>query len=147
MPQRPPAVLVTHGRPLQQSASTVQACPYCEHVGAAPASAGGTTTVPLLGGLPLDVPLPGLPLVVPLLVPLLEPLEGGVVPPHGPHMPCVPPAGKMQDEPRQQSAVVVHGPHALTQRSLKQTKRGFAPATGLGTQGTPPQQSALEAQA
>jgi hypothetical protein len=136
-------VLVTHGRPLQQSASTVQACPYCEHVGAAPASAGGTTTtVPLLG-LPLVVPLPGLPLVVPLL----EPLEGGVVPPHGPHMPCVPPAGKMHDEPRQQSAVVVHGPHAFTQRSLKQTNRGVAPATGLGTHGTPPQQSALEAQA
>jgi hypothetical protein len=115
----------------------VQACPYCEHAGAGPASAGGTTTVPLLG----------LPLVVPLLVPLVEPLEGGVPPPHGPHMPCVPPAGKMQDEPRQQSAVVVHGPHALTQRLLKQTKRGVAPATGLGTHGTPPQQSALEAQA
>ena len=142
-PQRPP---VAHGRPLQQSASTVHACPYCEHVGGGPASAGGTTIAPLLGlplpGVPLAVPLLGLP----LLAPLVEPLDGGV-PPHGPHMPWVPPAGKMHDEPRQQSAVVVHGPHALTHVSVKQTKGGIPPATALGTQGTPPQQSALDAHA
>ena len=64
------------------------------------------------------------PLLLPLLLPpLLEPLVplSGVVPPlllllppppHGPHTPWVLPAGAMQDVPTQQSALLVHLPHA-----------------------------------
>jgi hypothetical protein len=89
------------------------------------------------------------PLVAPLLVPLAEPLLVPLVgmTPHGPHIPRELPAGTAHEEPGQQSAVVEQVPHAFTHWALKHTRGGVAPAVGLGTQGTPPQQSALEAHA
>jgi hypothetical protein len=51
----------------------------------------------------------------------------------------------MHDEPGQQSAVVVHPPHAATHDVPEQMNGGVPPATGLGTHGMPPQQFALEA--
>jgi hypothetical protein len=108
--------------------------------------------VPLLGVPLVATPLLGVPLlVVPLLVvpleplPLAVPLLGGE--PQGPHTPLVEPRGTEHDVPGQQSADVVQAPHALTHVAVKQMKGGDAPATGLGTQGTAPQQSALEAHA
>jgi hypothetical protein len=53
----------------------------------------------------------------------------------------------MHDPPGQQSALLVHWPHAATQRVPEQTYGGVAPATGLGMQGAPPQQLALDAHA
>jgi hypothetical protein len=88
-----------------------------------------TGGVPESTGLPLDpryapllVPLatPLLPALVPvlaLLVPLLAPLAP-VPLPQGPHRPCELPDGKMQDEPGQQSADVVHAPQLATHGSL-----------------------------
>jgi hypothetical protein len=76
----------------------------------------------------------------------LPPSPGGV-PPHGPQMPCVAPAAIAHDVPGQQSALLVHPPHAAMQLVPAHTYGGAAPATGLGTQGAPLQQFALEAQA
>jgi hypothetical protein len=73
--------------------------------------------------------------------------SGGVDPPHGPHTPCVLPAAMTQDVPGQQSALSVHPLHAGTQAFAEQTYGGAPPATGLGTQGLPLQQLALDAHA
>ena len=118
----------------------MQICPYWEHPGA------GAPLEPLapVVATPLLVPLVA-PLLVPLAEPLLVPLVG--MTPHGPHIPRVLPAGTAHEEPGQQSAVVEQVPHAFTHWALKHTSGGVAPAVGLGTQGTPPQQSALEAHA
>lgn len=59
----------------------------------------------LLVELPLLLPL--LPLLPPLELPLLL-----LLPPHGPHTPRELPAGRMHDVPGQQSALLVHRPHA-----------------------------------
>jgi hypothetical protein len=53
----------------------------------------------------------------PALVPLLAPLVP-VPLPQGPQRPCELPDGKMQDEPGQQSADVVHAPQLATHSSL-----------------------------
>jgi hypothetical protein len=50
----------------------------------------------------------------------------------------------LHDVPGQQSALVEHAPQAETHALAKQVKGGVPP--GLGTQGAPLQQSALEAQ-
>jgi hypothetical protein len=74
-----------------------------------------TGGVPESAGLPLDEPLFAT-LLVPLVAPLLPALEPVLAPldpvptPQGPHSPCELPDGKMQDEPGQQSADVVHAP-------------------------------------
>jgi hypothetical protein len=58
------------------------------------------------------VPLEGMPLVVPLGMPLLG---GG---PQGLQTPLVDPSGTEHVVPGQQSALVVHPPHALTQAAV-----------------------------
>jgi hypothetical protein len=62
-------------------------------------------------------------------------------------MPCVAPAPIAHDVPGQQSALLVHAPHAAMQLLPAHTYVGAPPTTGFGTHGTPPQQFALEAQA
>jgi hypothetical protein len=51
----------------------------------------------------------------------------------------------MHDEPGQQSALLVHSPHAATHWVALHAKGGVPPSTGFGTQGAPLQQFALEA--
>jgi hypothetical protein len=68
------------------------------------------------GGVPESTGMPLAPVlspVDPVLAPLLAPLVP-VPPPQGPHRPCELPEGKMQDEPGQQSADVVHAPQLAT---------------------------------
>jgi hypothetical protein len=55
------------------------------------------------------------------------------------------PCATTQDSPAQQSALIVHLPQLGTQLDVPQTNG--APAAGFGTQGSPLQQSALDAQA
>jgi hypothetical protein len=85
--------------------------------------------------------------VPPSLLPPVPPPPSGAppVPPHGPQAPCVLPAETMHDAPGQQSALLVHAPHAATHWLGLHTNGGVAPATGLGTHGAPLQQFALEA--
>jgi hypothetical protein len=52
----------------------------------------------------------------------------------------------MHDSPAQQSALMVQPPHTGTHAAVLQMKDDPA-SPGFGTQGTPPQQSALDAQA
>jgi hypothetical protein len=88
-------------------------------------------------------------LPVPLVVVLLElvvlPPSGGST--QGPHVPWVLPVGTTHMEPGQQSALMVHAPHLGTQAACEQMKGGVPPSIGLGTQGTPLQQLALDAHA
>src|SRR5262249_17011207 len=89
-----------HGIPGQQSAFVRQIWPYCPQV---PESLGGGG-----GGIP---PSYGPP-----------PSDGGgggggpppspALPPQGPQTPCAVPPATMQQVPGQQSAVLVHRPHA-----------------------------------
>jgi hypothetical protein len=124
-PQRPPL----QGNIAQQSALVVHCWPYWAHAGPA-SGGGGTTTVPA-SGVPPEVVVVGVP-------------PAG---PQGPQTPVALPGASTQAVPGQQSALLVHPPHAATQAFAEQTKGGIPPATGLGTQGAVLQQSALEAQA
>jgi len=90
---------VLHGTPLQHWELVVHVCPY---------DAQG---VPLLEV--LDPVLVDPVLVDPVLL-VVEPLLE-LLPPHGPQTPVVLPTGAMQDSPGQQSALVLHLPHAGTQ--------------------------------
>ncbi|HKB47971.1 MAG TPA: hypothetical protein VKC57_09760, partial [Ktedonobacterales bacterium] len=65
----------------------------------------------------------------------------------GPQMPAALPACATQDEPGQQSALLVQPPHAGTQVVLPQTNRGVpaSPGFGLGMHGKWLQQLALDA--
>jgi hypothetical protein len=94
---------------------------------------------------PLEEPLEE-PLLDPLELPLELPLDELDVP-HGPQIPCVLPGGRTHDVPGQQSALLVQPPHAGMHTLPEQTYGGIPPATGLGTQGMPPQQFALDAHA
>jgi hypothetical protein len=58
-------------------------------------------------------------------------------------MPAVLPAGRMHDEPGQQSASLLQTWHAMTHAVAAQTNGGTPP--GFGTHGMLLQQSALEA--
>jgi hypothetical protein len=95
---------------------------------------------------PLEEPLldPLDPLELPLELPLDEPLDP-LDPPHGPQIPCVLPGGRTHDVPGQQSALLVQPPHAGMHCMPEHTYGGIPP--GLGTQGNPPQQFALDAHA
>jgi hypothetical protein len=66
---------------------------------------------------------------------------------HGLHTPRVLPFGATQLSPGQQSASTVHAPQPGTHAAIEQTKGGIPPGTGLGTQGVPLQQLALDAHA
>jgi hypothetical protein len=61
-------------------------------------------------------------------------------------MPLVVPSLTMQVSPEQQSALMLHPPHAGTHDVVAQTNAGLLPL-GLGMQGSPEQQSALVEQA
>jgi len=54
----------------------------------------------------------------------------------------VPPGATAHEDPGQQSAVIVHAPHAATHWVALHTSCGVPPSTGLGTHGAPLQQSA-----
>ena len=116
-----------------------------------PASAGGGAPPELLLLLPL--------LLEPELLPELElPPEllegpaslggGGGLPLHGPQTPTALPAAITQDEPGQQSALLVQAPQLWTQ-AVPQMKRSPPPSPGfgLGMHGKWSQQLALDAQA
>jgi hypothetical protein len=62
-------------------------------------------------------------------------------------MPCALPTPTRHDVPGQQSALLLHPPHADTHCMALHTNGGEPPATGLGTHGAPPQQLALDAHA
>src|SRR4051794_18397006 len=98
---------------------------------ASPASGGPLSGGPLSGGPLSGGPLSGGP-----------PSGGGT---HGPQMPLVPPTGTTHVSPGQQSALMVHAPQLGTHASWEQMNGGVP--LGLGTQGSPLQQLALEAQA
>jgi hypothetical protein len=66
---------------------------------------------------------------------------------HGLHTPCVLPSGAAHLSPGQQSASLLHAPHAGTHALWAQTYGGTPPGAGFGTQGRPLQQLALEAHA
>ena len=104
----------------------VQSWPYNVHVGPGP------PVVPE-SGLPLSLPGPGPP---------SPPGVGGT---QGPQIPCVLPGATTHDVPAQQSALSVQPPHAGMHVMAEHTYGGVPPATGLGTQGMPLQQFALEA--
>jgi hypothetical protein len=125
-PQRP----AEHGRPLQQSLSTVQICPKSAQTvpasaggggGGVPASAGGGVPASFGGGVPASGP------------------------PQGPHTPLVDPGGSAHDVPGQQSAFVVQAPQAAMHCVPAQTNGAPEPLV-FGTQGKPLQQLALDAQ-
>jgi hypothetical protein len=89
-----------------------------------------------VGGLPPSVSVvPPSGVVVP---------PSGAGPPHGPQIPWVLPCGTSHAVPGQQSALLVHPPHAGTHAVPEHTYGGEP--DGFGTHGAPLQQSALEAQ-
>ena len=69
-----------------------------------------------------------------------------MVPPQGPQVPRLLPAGRLHEVPGQQSADVVQAPQLPTHIESAHTKGGPA-SDPLGTQGKPPQQFALDAHA
>lgn len=119
---------------MQQSASTVQICPNCAQPMLPSTAGGGGDPASSAGGLPAS-PGGGLPASA-----------GGGLPPQGPQIPWVLPWPTRHVVPGQQSAVVVHAPQAAMHCWAAQTNGGLDPAE-LGTQGRPPQQFALDAQA
>jgi hypothetical protein len=103
------------------------------------------------GGVPPEL-LPPLDPLAPLELPpeLLEvvpPSCGGGLPLQGPHLPTALPGFIAQDEPGQQSALLVQAPHVGTQLAVSQMNRGVpaSPGFGLGMHGRWLQQLALEA--
>jgi hypothetical protein len=122
-----------HGTPLQQSEFWLHCWPKS-------AQLGPLSGVPLSGTPLSGVPLSGVPLSG-------TPLSGtppSVTLPHGPQVPFVLPLGTTQLVPTQQSALMVHGPHAGWQVSCEQMNGGLP--LGLGTHGALLQQFALVAQ-
>jgi hypothetical protein len=102
------------------------------------------------GGGPPELLLP--PLELPPLELPPELLEGpasagGGLPLQGPQIPAALPACITQDDPGQQSALLVQPPHVFTQVVLPQMNRGVpaSPGFGLGMHGRWLQQLALDA--
>ncbi len=71
----------------------------------------------------------------------MPPSGGGL---QGPQIPLVEPMATMHDSPAQQSALMVQPPHAGTHAPPVRQTNGPPASPGFGTQGSPPQQSALE---
>ncbi len=110
---------LVQGTPLQQSAATVQICPYWAHAPGLPAA--------------LEPPVLVLP---PLPVPPVPP------PPVVAQLPTVDPGGRLQRPPGQQSPLMVQLPPVGTHAAERQCS---APMSS-GTHGLLSQQSAAEAQ-
>jgi len=87
-----------------------------------------------------------LDVVVPVPVDVVD-VVVDVVMLHGPQIPSALPVGMTHVSPEQQSALLVHPPHAATHEVAPHTNGGIPPGVGLGTQGKPLQQFALEAHA
>ena len=102
--------------------------------------------------MPVPPPLEPLPLDEPPLDAPVPPLlpDGPASPSsalHGPQTPGVPGEDETHEVPGQQSALLVHEPHAAMQAVPAHTNGGAPPSTALGTQGKLPQQLALDAHA
>ena len=113
---------LVQGTPLQQSASTLQICPYSAHTGGVPPAP------PVLA--PPVLVLPPLPL------PPLPP------PPVVAQLPTLEPTGRLHKPPGQQSPLIVQPLPVGTQATVAQ----WSAPCASGTQGVLSQQSAADAQ-